>query len=326
MLTNHPPRGMRHAAFLMAAAGIGAMTATGVADAHFVLMAPTNWMMQDATGLPQKLGPCGNEAPQTPTNVVTPFRPGQVVTIQLTQTVPHPGHYRVALATSQNQLPPEPVVAPSAQDPCASAAVSPNTFPILVDGALDHTGPLNGVQTIQVTLPTNVTCTNCYLQVIEFMSSHTAPCFYHHCATISIQGAPVDGGTTVDAGRGTSTGTAGANGAGGAPGTGGSPAGGVGTGGSPGTGGSGVTGTAGSANGTTGATGSGGTPGGGTDPTTGSTTTNGSTGSGGASRNAPADTANGCACSVPGSASRSLAGLASVAALAFAIRGRRRRR
>src|SRR5438046_8941106 len=115
MLTNHSTRGTRHVTFLMAAAVIGAMTATGVADAHFVLMAPTNWMMQDATGLPQKLNPCGNEAPQTPSNVVTPFRPGQVVTIQFMQTVQHPGHYRVALATtSQSQLPAEPAGPPSA--------------------------------------------------------------------------------------------------------------------------------------------------------------------------------------------------------------------
>lgn len=321
MLTNHSPRGSRHVAFLMAAVGIGAMTATGVADAHFDLIAPPNWMMQAADGSPQKMGPCGNEAPQTPSNIVTPFRPGQVVTIQFMQTVQHPGHYRVALATtSQSQLPAEPAVTPSGTDPCASAAVSPNTFPILVDGALDHTTPLNGMQTIQVTLPTNVTCTNCYLQVLEFMSSHAAPCFYHHCAAISIQGAPMDGGTTVDAGRDASAGsTGGANGAGGSPGSG---AGGVTTG----TGGSGVTGTAGSGNGTGGSTGVGGSPGGGTDPTTGSTTTNGSTGSAGGSRNVPADTANGCSCSVPGSSTRSIAGLGSLAALAFAIRSRRRRR
>jgi MYXO-CTERM domain-containing protein len=39
------------------------------------------------------------------------------------------------------------------------------------------------------------------LQVVEFMSNHGAPCFYHHCADITIQAGggndaspPVDGG------------------------------------------------------------------------------------------------------------------------------------
>jgi MYXO-CTERM domain-containing protein len=40
------------------------------------------------------------------------------------------------------------------------------------------------------------------LQVIEFMSNHGAPCFYHHCANITIEAggggndasSPVDGG------------------------------------------------------------------------------------------------------------------------------------
>src|SRR5262249_1447752 len=36
-------------------------------------------------------------------------------------------------------------------------------------------------------LPADVTCTQCTLQVLEYMSHHPAPCFYHHCADIAIQ-------------------------------------------------------------------------------------------------------------------------------------------
>jgi hypothetical protein len=184
-------------------AGAAALLAAPVADAHFVLKSPTNWMMLDATGGPQKIGPCGNEAPQTPSNAVTPFQPGQQVTIQIDETVFHPGHYRIALAPTQNELPAEPAVTPTAQDQCASAAVQDNpTLPVLADNQLVHTTPFSGTQTITVTLPTNPPCTNCVLQVLEFMSSHGAPCFYHHCANITIGGGTSSdgGGTSSDAG------------------------------------------------------------------------------------------------------------------------------
>src|SRR5262249_55630132 len=65
-------------------------------------------------------------------------------------------------------------------------------------------------QTIQVTLPSNMTCDHCTLQVIEFMSEHPlnnpGGCFYHHCANISIGATPADGGpgpmTATSAGSG----------------------------------------------------------------------------------------------------------------------------
>jgi hypothetical protein len=183
-------------------AGAAALSTVTVADAHFILKAPVNWMAQDSLGTPQKMGPCGNEAPQTPTHTVTPFQPGQQVTIQIDETVFHPGHYRIALAPTQNELPAEPAVTPTAADQCASAAVQENpTLPILADNQLVHTTQFSGTQTITVTLPANPPCTNCVLQVLEFMSSHGAPCFYHHCANITIaaSGTPGDAGAGGDA-------------------------------------------------------------------------------------------------------------------------------
>jgi hypothetical protein len=72
---------------------------------------------------------------------------------------------------------------------------------------------------VHVTLPSNVTCEKCTLQVIEFMSDHPlnnpGGCFYHHCADIAIG---VDAGTPPDDG-GVSSGDDGGAGddAGGAP-------------------------------------------------------------------------------------------------------------
>lgn len=169
--------------------GVVAVFAPVVAYAHFILLTPDSWMSQDSLGLPEKLGPCGDEGGGTPTGRVTAFHPGQTISVTINEVVTHPGHYRVALAVnSRSELPVEPMVTPMGGDPCASAAIQdPPTFPILADNVLPHTQAFAGPQTFMVTLPTNVTCTKCTLQVLEFMSSHGAPCFYHHCADISIQ-------------------------------------------------------------------------------------------------------------------------------------------
>lgn len=175
-------------ALLVGAAGVFAPVR---AQAHFILVTPDAWMSQDVLGFPEKVGPCGDEGGGTPTGKVTVFHPGQTIAVTINEIITHPGHYRVALAVNdRSDLPPEPLVTPTGNDPCASAAIqSPPTFPILADNVLPHTQAFGAPQTFAVTLPTNVTCTKCTLQVLEFMSNHSTPCFYHHCADISIQEA-----------------------------------------------------------------------------------------------------------------------------------------
>jgi MYXO-CTERM domain-containing protein len=287
--------------------------------------------MQDGSGSPQKLGPCGNEAPQTMTNMVTPYRPGDTVTIRLTEAVFHPGHFRVALAANAlSDLPAEPPVT-AGSTPCGSVPINPNpTFPVLADGALQHTAPLVGEQTIQVKLPTNVTCTKCTLQVIQFMSNHSlnipGGCFYHHCANIAIQGAPVDGGVVPsDAGSGTprdasmTDGVAATGGAGGAPTGSGGSGGGLGTTGAGGSiGGNDPTGTTGGSTSgpvTTSTVGTGGTS---------SVMTSSTAATGGATGATPGNTDPGCSCTLPGQTRSSTAALTSLLLLAFALGTRRR--
>ncbi|HWJ54775.1 MAG TPA: MYXO-CTERM sorting domain-containing protein, partial [Vicinamibacterales bacterium] len=69
----------------------------------------------------------------------------------------------------------------------------------LADGILPHTDPFDvPTQSFQVTLPSDVTCTACTLQVLQFMQADTGGngvCFYHHCANVSIGDAPPDGGS-----------------------------------------------------------------------------------------------------------------------------------
>ncbi|WP_394838178.1 lytic polysaccharide monooxygenase [Pendulispora rubella] len=194
--------------------GVGASVAAPAAHAHFHLNAPAASLAQDAQGNPQKVGPCGSNS-GTSTGQVTAYRPGQAVDISINETVFHPGHYRVALAVSDpSELPKDPKVTPG-PTPCGTAEIEKSPkLPVLGDGLLVHTSAFTGPQTMRVVLPSNVTCTKCTLQVLEFMSEHNPNCFYYHCANISIQGDPVDAGTVLDAG-GPSSGDAGTGGNGG---------------------------------------------------------------------------------------------------------------
>jgi MYXO-CTERM domain-containing protein len=166
----------------------------GHADAHFRLEAPPAATMQDGQGSPQKTAPCGPNGSGTPTGELTTYQAGDTITVTIDERIYHPGHYRVALAINDpSELPAAPPITPSMNDECASTVIqNPPVFPVLADGELAHSSPFNPTtQSFQVTLPSDVTCTNCTLQVIQYMSSHGAPCFYYHCANIAIQDEPV---------------------------------------------------------------------------------------------------------------------------------------
>lgn len=288
----------------------GGLAVAGSAQAHFYLQNPPAWKSQGPFGDPQKAGPCGEEAGGTPTGVVTPFQPGETVTITLEERIPHPGHYRVALAVNnRSELPADPVVTPGTT-PCGSTVIqNPPVFPVLADGALKHSTVLSGMQTIKVKLPDNVKCTKCTLQIIEFMSDHDlnnpGGCYYHHCADISI------GASTGTGGAG-ATGTGGTGGSGGASaGTGGASGG---LGGSGGVSGSGSGGASGGVGGNSGAGANGGV---------GAAAGVSGSGTGAANAAGPAAEDSGCSCSVPGRPQQ-LAGFAAmlVTFLGFAWRRR----
>lgn len=184
-------------------AGAIALGSPGRAHAHFTLDAPANWANQDSLGLPLKSAPCGQADPGNPavaTNAVTELMTGSTITITVTETIFHPGHYRVALAADQSSLPADPAVHSDATSPCGTADIMTPALPVLADNMLPHTAPFTGPQSFQVTLPAGMTCAHCTLQVIEFMSNHglnvPGGCFYHHCASVAIVATLADGGTT----------------------------------------------------------------------------------------------------------------------------------
>ena len=191
---------MRKADIAAVAAAGAIVLAPARAEAHYVLKEPASWDEQTAQGDPQKTAPCGQADvafAAVPTNVVTPFQAGQTITVTVDEVTFHPGHYRVVLSTAgQGGLPADPT--PTLPGTCMELPIQdPPVFPVLADGVLPHTDPFTGPQSFQVTLPSDVTCASCTLQVLEFMQADvggSSNCFYHHCADISIAAAATDAG------------------------------------------------------------------------------------------------------------------------------------
>ncbi len=169
------------------------------ANAHFTLQAPACYSQQDQFGSPQKSGPCGQADPgaaMVPTN--TAYLTGGSITLTINETIPHPGHYRIAIANDMASLPAEPPVT-AGSTPCGSTVIDPNpTLPVLADGVFVHTSAFSGPQTMQIPLPAGFTCDHCVLQVLEFMSNHglnnPGGCFYHHCAIVTVADTLPDAG------------------------------------------------------------------------------------------------------------------------------------
>lgn len=178
----------------------------GVAQAHFRLEAPVSWIEEDERGDPQKMAPCGGTVDNggTRTGIITEVQGGSEIRLAITETIYHPGHYRVALARRINWLPGDPVAVMKDTENGPRSDYAPieaaPQAPVLVDGLWANqerrTGPLE--TTIQIP---NIDCQGCFLQVVQFMEEH--PGFreggftYHHCAVLNITpdaGKPLDEG------------------------------------------------------------------------------------------------------------------------------------
>ena len=191
------------ATFALAA---GAVLIPVAARAEFALEEPWSWAEQEGEiGNPQLSAPCGQADPgieAIPTGASMTRAPGDQVPVTINETVAHPGHYRVVLSTTgPSGLPDDPLVTPDAT-PCGSTEIhDPPVFPVLADGMLVHTDAFSEPQTFMVTLPDDVSCGNCTMQVVEFMSAHDpnvpGGCFFHHCANMVIYPRDAGGGSTV---------------------------------------------------------------------------------------------------------------------------------
>ena len=170
------------------------------AMAHFRLLTPQGWLVENDLGDPQKLAPCGSTSANagTPTGIVTKLQGGQLLHIKLQETVFHPGHYRIALAVnSRAELPPDPEAITSDSEKGAQSVSAPiqnpPQLPVLADGLFVHTTRQTTPFETDVQLP-NINCPKCTLQIVEFMAQHgpnkDGGFYYHHCADIQIAADP----------------------------------------------------------------------------------------------------------------------------------------
>lgn len=201
---------MHRRSLALVALGLGLLAPLG-AGAHFVLTSPPSSFQLDAIGDPQKAPPCGDDGSAVASGMITNVQAGDTIMVTIDEMIFHPGHYRISLAPNDpSELPAEPIVTPDNNSPCGSAPIDPApVFPVLADGVFQHTEPFAAAQSIEITIPADVTCDNCTLQIIQFMSNHglnnPGGCYYHHCAALSVQAGPVDdtsGGGEASSGGG----------------------------------------------------------------------------------------------------------------------------
>ena len=171
-------------------------TVPAVTHAHFKLMEPASWIIENDLGDPQKAGPCGgtNADYGKPTYAVTQATGGSALHIKVTETIYHPGHYRVALAVnSPLELPVDPKATTEQTErglrSVSAEIMNPDQVPVLADGLFTHQTKADAPFETDVTLP-NISCKKCTLQVIQFMEQHgpnnPGNYTYHHCANIQI--------------------------------------------------------------------------------------------------------------------------------------------
>ena len=161
------------------------------ASAHIQLDEPTRRQTEiSGRNLQQKPAPCGRNTRSTNVSV---FAPGETITVRWTETINHPGHFRIAFDNDGQDV---------FQDPICLSGCLPdrfenpvfdlnNTTDILLDGIVDP----GGVSTFeaQVTLP-NIECENCTLQLIQVMYDKApftrgggSDDMYYQCADIALR-------------------------------------------------------------------------------------------------------------------------------------------
>lgn len=184
------------------AAGAMMAIAPQTASAHFKLLAPDSWLVENDLGDPQKQGPCGGTSQNAgePSMKITELKGGQTLHFKVQETVFHPGHYRIALAVnSRNELPADPKATTRDSErgdwSVSAEIMNPVAPPVIVDGLWAHTDRAAIAQPWEtdITVP-NINCDKCTLQIIQFMAEHgrnrDGDFSYHHCADVKITADP----------------------------------------------------------------------------------------------------------------------------------------
>jgi hypothetical protein len=173
--------------------------------AHFKLVEPASWIIENERGDPQKAGPCGgtNTDYGKPSFIVTKAQGGSKLHLKIQETIYHPGHYRVALAVNSPlelpvDAPVETIATEKGPRSVSAAIMNPARMPLLADGLFAHTAKVDAAFEADIQLP-NINCKKCTLQVAQFMADHAlnnpGGYSYHHCAELQIvadKSKPID--------------------------------------------------------------------------------------------------------------------------------------
>ena len=148
----------------------------------------------------QKQRVCGTLTSVRGINVTT-LAPGSAITVTWTETIDHPGHYRISFDADGQDFVTPPIVTPGSTSGMPNVLIDPITD---IQGGLPAGGRLYSQQ---ITLP-NMECNNCTLQLIQVMSdANKAPYttdensndIYYQCADITLSNAAPDAGVPIDA-------------------------------------------------------------------------------------------------------------------------------
>src|SRR4051794_16595787 len=136
---------MRASTRLAIASAVLVAAVPAVTHAHFKLMEPASWILEDDRGDPQKGFPCGgfNTHYGKPHYAVTPTARGAKPHLKGLGDIYHPGHSRVALAvTPPAELPVDPkaTTEPNERGPrsVSGEIMNPVQAPVLADGLFPH--------------------------------------------------------------------------------------------------------------------------------------------------------------------------------------------
>jgi hypothetical protein len=176
--------------------GLAAVLLARGAAAHIRLTSPTTRYPAPSPedGSDLKSGPCGraNDSRGTDPSRVTHLKPGQTITVEWDETVPHPGHFRLAL----DQDGQDGFEEPAGYDD----VVDPPVLPVLLDSIPHSEASSHYSMTVQ--LP-DISCTGCTLQLIQVMTDHPLSGFlYHQCADLVMSDDAVEAGAEMPDGSG----------------------------------------------------------------------------------------------------------------------------
>ncbi|HEU0033368.1 MAG TPA: SCE4755 family polysaccharide monooxygenase-like protein [Kofleriaceae bacterium] len=190
----------------MRALAWGLVLVPSIASAHINMSFPLERNLTD-----QKLEHCGtaNWVRADHPDRTSTFAPGSTITVTWTETINHPGHFRIAFQPDGEKFP----IPPAAPGLCKGSVACPNgvancDFPTVNQEGVDPTtGAIvlkdfiaDGSTSLDITLP-NMECTNCTLQLIQLMTDKcpyttdaASDDIYFRCADITLSASAPDAG------------------------------------------------------------------------------------------------------------------------------------